>query len=82
MFFSFLSSALKVEFPYKNFDQIRDVNEWYGWLNITLLKNVRVQEWYNGKPPYGLRGYLEDRVNRLIGYAIVRQIREELGSCT
>ncbi len=24
---------------------------------------------------YGLRGYLEDRVNRLIGYAIVRQVQ-------
>ena len=57
------------------------MNEWYGWLSLTLLPNVRVQEWYNGVPPYGLRGYLDDRVNRLIGYAIVRQIREELGSC-
>jgi len=39
------------------------------------------QPWYNGDPPYGLRGYLNDRVNRIIGYAIVRQIREKPGSC-
>ena len=52
-----------------------------GWLDETLIPNVRVQPWYNGKPPYGLRGYLEDRVNRLIGYAIVRQVREEIGTC-
>ena len=47
----------------------------------TLIPNVRVQPWYNGLPPYGLRGYLEDRVSRLIGYAIVRQVREEMGTC-
>lgn len=65
-----------------NFNNIRDVNEWYFWLEHTLLPNVRVQPWYNGKPPYGLRGYLDDRVNRIIGYAIVRQVREELGTCS
>ncbi|XP_059084074.1 uncharacterized protein LOC131881274 [Tigriopus californicus] len=65
-----------------NFNNIRDVNEWYFWLENTLLPNVRVQPWYNGKPPYGLRGYLDDRVNRIIGYAIVRQVREELGTCS
>ena len=36
---------------------------------------------YNGDPPYGLRGYLDDRVNRIIGYALVRQIREIPGNC-
>lgn len=47
----------------------------------TVLTNVRVQPWYNGDSPYKLRGYLNDRVNRIIGYAIVRQIREKPGSC-
>ena len=41
---------------------------------MTLIPNVRVQNWYNNKPPYGLRGYLDDRVNRIIGYAIIRQV--------
>ena len=41
-----------------------------------------MQNWYNDDPPYGLRGYLDDRVNRLIGYAVVRQIREQEGKCT
>lgn len=67
--------------PWVNFNKIRDVNEWYGWMNLTVVPNVRVQPWYNGKQPYGLRGYMEDRVNRLIGYAIVRQVREQLGTC-
>lgn len=67
--------------PYVNFNNIRDVNEWFGWLDLTLIPNVRVQPWYNGRPPFGFRGYLNDRVNRIIGYAIVRQVREELGTC-
>eukprot|EP00095_Tigriopus_kingsejongensis_P009158 maker-scaffold798_size95657-snap-gene-0.28 protein:Tk09158 transcript:maker-scaffold798_size95657-snap-gene-0.28-mRNA-1 annotation:"polycystic kidney disease protein 1-like 2-like" len=71
----------EVENKFVNFNNIRDVNEWYYWLEHTLLPNVRVQRWYNGRPPYGLRGYLDDRVNRIIGYAIVRQVREELGTC-
>ena len=61
--------------------QVREVNHWWLWLNKTLIPNVRVQNWYNGDPPYGLRGYLDDRVNRIIGYAMVRQVREKHGTC-
>ena len=67
--------------PWVDFMKIRDVNEWWYWMDHTLKPNVRVQRWYNGKQPYGLKGYMNDRVNRIIGYAIVRQIREELGTC-
>ena len=61
--------------PKKYSFQVRDVNEWWDWVDMTLIPNVRVQNWYNNKPPYGLRGYLDDRVNRIIGYAIIRQVR-------
>ena len=44
--------------------KVKDVNSWYFWLLNTLKPNVRVQEWYNGEPPYGLRGYLDDKANR------------------
>ena len=69
--------------PHREIDfmQVKHVNDWYYWLNNTVKPNVRVQEWYNGKPPYGLRGYLDDKANRIIGYAIVRQIREAPGTC-
>ena len=56
------------------FTKVRDSNDWWTWFDKTLLPNVRVQLWYNQAPPYRLRGYLDDRVNRLIGYAIVRQV--------
>ena len=67
--------------PYVDFLKVREVNQWWLWVNKTLLPNVRVQNWYNDDPPYGLRGYLDDRVNRIIGYALVRQVREKLGNC-
>ena len=43
----------EVPVAYVNFDKVRDVNEWYGWLNLTLLPNVRVQPWYNGRQVRG-----------------------------
>ncbi len=58
-----------------DFMHVNDVNGWYYWLQNTVKTNVRVQNWYNGMPPYGFRGYLDDKANRLIGYAIIRQIR-------
>ena len=64
-----------------NFMKVKDVNDWWNWFKDTVMTNVRVQNWYNGKPPYGLRGYLDDRVNRIIGYGIIRQTRESMGSC-
>ena len=67
--------------PAIDFTKVRDVNEWWYWFDRTLMPNVRVQPWYNEKQPYGLKGYLNDRVNRLIGYAIVRQVREGMGTC-
>ena len=67
--------------PYVDFKKVREVNQWWMWVNHTLIPNVRVQNWYNGAPPYGLRGYLDDRVNRIIGYAVVRQVREKPGTC-
>ena len=54
----------KVPNPEIDFMKVKDVNSWYFWLLNTLKPNVRVQEWYNGEPPYGLRGYLDDKANR------------------
>jgi hypothetical protein len=63
------------------FFQVADVNQYWYWVQQTLVPNVRVQPWYNGRQPYFLVGYMNDRVNRLIGYPIIRQVREEIGTC-
>ena len=50
-------------------------------MNGVVLQTLRAQDWYNGDPPDGLRGFMDDRNNRLIGYAIVRQIRSKPVAC-
>ena len=61
--------------------KVKDANDWWNWMDRSVIPNVRVQNWYNNAPPYGLRGYLDDRVNRIIGYGIVRQTREKYATC-
>ena len=79
--FTHPQSGKHVENRWKDFSKVRTSNHWWLWLHTTLLPSVRVQNWYNDDPPYGLRGYMDDRVNRIIGYAIVRQVREKAGTC-
>lgn len=45
------------------------------WLRTSLVPGLRVPKWYNGDPPIGLRGFLADRSNRLMGYGTLRQVR-------
>ncbi|XP_069998872.1 polycystin-1-like protein 2 [Penaeus vannamei] len=51
------------------------------WLRNIMLKELRAQRWYNGEPPYGLRGFLGDKQNRIMGYGILRQVRNKKGVC-
>ena len=46
-----------------------------------LMYDVRAQRWYNGMPPYGLRGFLNDKANRIMGYPILRQVRNARFTC-
>ncbi len=43
--------------------------------------NLRAQEWYNGDPPRNLSGYINDKSNRLIGWATMRQLRVKFERC-
>ncbi|XP_042863296.1 polycystic kidney disease protein 1-like 2 [Penaeus japonicus] len=51
------------------------------WLRNIMLKELRAQRWYNGEPPYGLRGFLGDKQNRIMGYGILRQVRNKKNVC-
>lgn len=50
-------------------------------MHATAVDDVRAQSWYNGLPPYGLRGFMGDKVNRIMGYAVLRQIRVKPNTC-
>ena len=32
--------------PHVNFMKVKDVNDWWNWINDTVIQNVRVQNWY------------------------------------
>jgi hypothetical protein len=36
--------------------------------------------WYNDEQPYGLAGYTNDFVSRMVGYATFRQLRVKNGN--
>ncbi|XP_068213289.1 polycystin-1-like [Palaemon carinicauda] len=64
-----------------DFTQVTNTDRlWYYIYNV-LLQNLRADKLYNGKPPYGLRGFLEDHYNRIMGYATIRQIRTKKYTC-
>lgn len=48
----------------------------------TLAVGLRANTWYNGRQPYGLAGYTNDFVSRMVGYGLMRQIRVSNGSCS
>ena len=61
--------------------QINTTNDFWFYVKNDLLTDIRAQRWYNGLPPFGLRGFLNDKMNRMIGYPILRQIRNARFMC-
>ena len=56
-------------------------DDWWYWAKNLIVKDTRAQRLYNDEPPYGLRGYMPDGCNRMIGYPILRQIRNKRYNC-
>ena len=46
------------------------------------MSNLRAQPWYNGDSPRHLRGFLNDKTHRLIGWPVMRQIRVRSDRCS
>lgn len=55
--------------------QIKNAEQFWKWSREVLVPNLKAGPWYNGGQPFGLRGFLEDRVNRIMGFASLRQVR-------
>ncbi|CAF1622969.1 unnamed protein product [Adineta ricciae] len=67
-----------------DYTQISTVDDYWKWLQESFVVNLRAQRWYNGETPRNLSGYLNDKANRLIGWATMRQLRirtESIESC-
>ena len=64
---------------YISFAQVVTYDHFYAWLEDILLPNLRADVWYNGDQPIGQRGFVGDRNGRIMGYAIMRQLRIKKG---
>ena len=57
------------------------INDYWLWLEESFVSNLRAQPWYNGDSPRYLRGFLNDKTHRLIGWPVMRQIRVQSDRC-
>ncbi|CAF1134495.1 unnamed protein product [Adineta ricciae] len=64
-----------------DYNQIKTVDECWSWLENSFVENLRAQKWYNDQPPRDLSGFLNDKTNRLIGWATMRQLRVKTELC-
>ncbi|KAL7057789.1 hypothetical protein AAHC03_017093 [Spirometra sp. Aus1] len=76
-----LRKGLEQLFFPDNFSQINSIGHFWQWVRGYLIPGLRAPRWYNGDPPVGLRGFLADRVSRIMGFATMRQLRAQEGSC-
>ena len=55
------------------------VEDFWDWTRDVLAPGLRAGKWYNGMQPYGLAGYINDTTSRMVGYALLRQVRMKKG---
>ena len=55
--------------------KVHDIDSYWDYLMDTYVPNMYSTAWYNGNRPLGLYGYFGDRVNLIIGYSVLRQLR-------
>ncbi|XP_064105654.1 uncharacterized protein LOC135215142 [Macrobrachium nipponense] len=82
-----LKKALKNSFLHEVMDDetdfmlVTNADRLWEYLYSGFMTDIRAGLLYNGDPPYSLRGYFNDWCNRVMGYAIIRQIRIKENSC-
>nr|XP_042904172.1 uncharacterized protein LOC107445474 [Parasteatoda tepidariorum] len=67
---------------WNDFNNVNTEVRFWNWTRHSLIPELFAMEWYNGRPPLGLRLYLDDRNNFKIGYPVLRQVRARTDSCT
>ena len=54
-----------------------NVNDFWEWMNQTLVPGLYNGAWYNGK--LGESGFLDDKMSYVVGVARLRQLRVRAG---
>ncbi|KAK0419710.1 hypothetical protein QR680_014281 [Steinernema hermaphroditum] len=65
--------------PLKNdtsYMKITKAGDFWIWARKDLVNAIRVN-WKDGKPAFGMRGFMNDKTSRLMGYGTIRQIRSQ-----
>lgn len=64
-----------------DFSSIENTRGFWEWAKNDLVSTLRAGKYYNGDPPLMLRGFMEDKVSRMMGYAVMRQLRATPEKC-
>ncbi|CAM4771183.1 unnamed protein product [Rotaria magnacalcarata] len=64
-----------------SYTQIYSVGQYWDWLSTAFVPHIRASNWYNGDLPTNLSGYIDDKTNRILGWATMRQLRVKSDSC-
>ncbi|UJR11342.1 hypothetical protein I4U23_015523 [Adineta vaga] len=64
-----------------DYTKVTTIQQYWNWLENSFVDNLRAQEWYNGEAPRNLSGFIDDKSNRLIGWATMRQLRVKSKTC-
>ncbi|CAF0742236.1 unnamed protein product [Didymodactylos carnosus] len=75
------SYFLNIDVPYVDYTNIFEIEQFWYWLNQSFMSNIRAERWYNGDEPRNLTGYINDKTNRMIGWATMRQLRVKPNLC-
>ncbi|XP_068242609.1 polycystin-1-like protein 2 [Palaemon carinicauda] len=65
-----------------DYNQVTNAEALWLYLRTGLLSDLRAEAYYNGQPPYGLKGFFNDHCNRIMGYATIKQIRAKKNTCS
>ena len=60
-----------------NIPKVTNVNDFWEWMNQTLVPGLYSGVWYNGKR--GQSGFLDDKMSYVVGVARIRQLRVKSG---
>ncbi|XP_047740971.1 uncharacterized protein LOC108680604 [Hyalella azteca] len=66
----------------KDFTQVTNTDKLWAYLHFGFFQFLRADKSYNGASPYQLKGFMNDQVNRIMGYATIRQIRAKKFTCS
>ena len=64
-----------------NISKVNSVENLWNWIKNDFSPKIRNNPWYNKNIDYDLDGYIGDFTSRMIGYAIMRQVRVNNNSC-